>query len=142
MLIFCQLKTIGDDIIMKIILTFFWIAIGAALLWFFAENLDQNVNIYLFTRTYENVNLVTVIFISTLLGLLLGALIMTLRIIKEKARSAGLKKEIKQLNKKIEKLNAKLQSLNEELATLKEAKANADAAKLPSGDAPQSKPET
>ncbi len=110
---------------MKIILTFFWIAIGAVLLWFFAENLDQSVTIKFFTRTYEHVNLVTVIFISTLLGLLLGALIMTLRILREKARAAGLKRENKKLNKEIDKLNEKLESLNNELRQLQEAKAQA-----------------
>lgn len=107
---------------MKIILTFFWIAIGALLLWFFAENLDQSVNIYLFTKTYEHVNLVTVIFISTFLGLLLGALLMTLRIIREKARAAGLKRENKRLTKELEQLKKKADDLTEQLKSIKESK--------------------
>ncbi len=94
---------------MKIILTFFWIVIGAVLLWFFAENLDQSVTIDVFGRTYEHINLVTVIFISTLLGLLLGTLIMTWQVIKTKARLASAKRENKKLTKKVEELENKLQ---------------------------------
>ena len=112
---------------MKIILTFFWIAIGAVLLWFFAENLDQHVNIYLFTRTYQNVNLVTVIFFSTLLGVLLGAFIMALRIIKEKARAGLVKKENKHLNKDIENLRSKNEKLMLQLKTLQDTKSQQDA---------------
>ncbi len=133
---------------MKIILTFFWIAIGAVLLWFFAENLDQSVSIKVFTRTYEHVNLVTVIFVSTFLGLLLGALLMTLRIIKEKARAAGFKRENKRLNKEIEKLNSKLdslnkeiESLNQELIALREEKSKDVPPELSSGDAPKPEPQ-
>ena len=133
---------------MKIILTFFWIAIGAVLLWFFAENLDQNVTIKVFTRTYEHVNLVTVIFVSTFLGLLLGALLMTLRIIKEKARAAGFKRENKRLNKEIEKLNNKLdslnkelESLNQELTALQETKSKGEMPELPGGEAPDPEPQ-
>jgi uncharacterized protein YlxW (UPF0749 family) len=108
---------------MKIILTFFWIAVGALLLWFFAENLDQNVSIQMFSKHYEHVNLVTIIFVSTFIGLLLGALLMTLRILKEKARAAGLKRENKKLNKEIEKLNKRLNELQEKINTLQEEKA-------------------
>ncbi|WP_456406085.1 LapA family protein [Caldithrix abyssi] len=89
---------------MKIILTFFWIIIGAVLLWFFAENLDQSVTIDFFGRTYEHINLVTVIFVSTLLGLLLGTVIMTWQVIKHKARVSSAKRENKKLLKKIEEL--------------------------------------
>ncbi len=108
---------------MKIILTFFWIAVGALLLWFFAENLDQNVSIQMFSKHYEHVNLVTIIFVSTFIGLLLGALLMTLRIIKEKARAAGLKRENKKLNKEIDKLNNRLQELQDKISALQEEKA-------------------
>ncbi len=108
---------------MKIILTFFWIAVGALLLWFFAENLDQNVSIQMFSKHYEHVNLVTIIFVSTFIGLLLGALLMTLRIIKEKARAAGLKRENKKLNKEIDKLNNRLQELQDKINALQEEKA-------------------
>ncbi len=108
---------------MKIILTFFWIAVGALLLWFFAENLDQNVSIQMFSKHYEHVNLVTIIFVSTFVGLLLGALLMTLRIIKEKARAAGLKRENKKLNKEIDKLNNRLQELQDKINALQEEKA-------------------
>ena len=126
---------------MKIILTFFWIAIGAVLLWFFAKNLGQHVNIWFFTRTYEDINLVTVIFLSTLLGVLLGAIIMTLRILKEKARAAGLKREAKRLNKEIEKLNSKLEAVNKELESLKEERARQALDSGSANDTPQTEPE-
>jgi len=100
---------------MKIILTFFWILIGAALLWFFAENLDQSVTIDVFGRTYEHINLVTVIFISTMLGLLLGAILMTWQVIKVKAGFSSLKRENKKLSKKIDELQAKLNEQSEKL---------------------------
>ena len=93
---------------MKIILTFFRILIGAVLLWFFAENLDQSVTIDVFGRTYEHINLVTVIFISTLMGLLLGTIIMTWQVIKNKARVVSAKRENKKLLKKIEELENKI----------------------------------
>ncbi len=126
---------------MKIILTFFWIAIGAVLLWFFAKNLGQHVNIWFFTQTYENINLVTVIFLSTLLGVLLGAIIMTLRILKEKARAAGFKREAKRLNKEIEKLKSKLDAVNKELETLKEERALQKTETDSTGEAPQTESE-
>ncbi|NOX89236.1 MAG: LapA family protein [Calditrichaeota bacterium] len=99
---------------MRIIVTFFWIIIGAVLLWFFAENLDQHVNIYLFTRTYENVNLITVIFVSTFLGLLFGTLIMTMKLIKAKAQLSGLKKENKRLIQEIQELKPSEKSQSSE----------------------------
>ena len=117
----CFLKQLERKITMKIILTFFWIIIGAVLLWFFAENLDQSVTIDFFGRTYEHINLVTVIFVSTLLGLLLGTVIMTWQVIKHKARVSSAKRENKKLLKKIEELEKQV----------KEQEQAADLGKLP-----------
>lgn len=102
---------------MKIILTFFWILIGGALLWFFAENLDQSVTIDVFGRTYEHINLVTVIFISTMLGLLLGAILMTWQVIKSKAGLSSAKRENKKLTKKVEELEEKIKQQENLLKT-------------------------
>ncbi len=49
---------------MRILGIFFWIIIGAILLWFFAMNLDQYVTIQFFQATYQDVNLIVVIFIE------------------------------------------------------------------------------
>ncbi len=95
---------------MRIILTLFWVAIGAVLLWFFVENLDQNVTIDAFGRSYQNVNLVTVMFASTLAGLMLGILIMIWQVIKGKAQIVKLRKELKKLSQELQNLQQELQA--------------------------------
>jgi len=78
---------------MRIILIFVWIVFGAIVLWFFSSNLDQQVTLNVFTQQYENVNLVTVIFICFFLGTVLGALLLTTQILKSKAQLAMSRRE-------------------------------------------------
>lgn len=89
---------------MRLIGLFIWIAVGAIILWFFALNLNQYVTINMFTRVFENVNLVTVIFISIFVGVILGALILSAQIVKAKAEVAGIKRQNKKLLKELDSL--------------------------------------
>jgi hypothetical protein len=89
---------------MRIFLIFIWIIFGAVILWFFAENLDQNVTIEIFNNSYENVNLVTVIFLCLFLGTVLGALLLTIQILKSKAQLNLVKRENKKLLNELENL--------------------------------------
>lgn len=89
---------------MRMLGIFIWIALGAVILWFFTLNLNQYVTIYLFSRVYENVNLVTVIFISLFIGVVIGALLLSSQIVKSKAEAASVKKQNKKLHKELEGL--------------------------------------
>jgi len=89
---------------MRLLGIFIWIAIGAVILWFFTLNLNQYVTIFLFNQVYENVNLVTVIFISLFLGVIFGALLLSSSILKAKSGAASLKRQNKKLQKELENL--------------------------------------
>jgi uncharacterized integral membrane protein len=78
---------------MRIIGIFVWIIIGAVLLWFFAMNLGQNVDIQLFTKTYQQVNLIVVIFITFFIGTIVGAIILSTIVLSSKAEIRTLKKD-------------------------------------------------
>ena len=89
---------------MRLIGIFVWIALGAIILWFFTLNLNQYVTIYLFNHVYENVNLVTVIFISIFIGVIFGALLLSSQIFKSKTETASVKRQNKKLHKELEGL--------------------------------------
>ncbi|MBD3223848.1 MAG: DUF1049 domain-containing protein [Caldithrix sp.] len=89
---------------MRVISVFFWIIIGAALLWFFTLNLNQYVDINLYNKQFNDVNLVAVIFISLFLGVVIGALVLSTQIIGAKTEIGRLKKENKKLVKELEGL--------------------------------------
>ena len=87
---------------MRIVYIFLWIILGALVLWFFKDNLDQVVNIDVFSREFADVNLVTVIFISIFFGVALGALLLLSQFFKTRNRLIQLKKEHAQLLKETE----------------------------------------
>jgi len=89
---------------MRVIGIFIWITLGAVVLWFFTLNLNQYVTIYLFNHVYENVNLVTVIFISLFIGVIIGALLLSSQMVKSKTETAAIKKQNKKLHKELEGL--------------------------------------
>jgi uncharacterized integral membrane protein len=78
---------------MRILGIFVWIIIGAILLWFFAMNLDQYVTIQFFQATYNNVNLIIVIFITFFIGTVVGAIILSSHVMSARAEIRLLKKE-------------------------------------------------
>ena len=78
---------------MRIFGIFMWIIIGAIILWFFVNNLDQYVTIELFRETYPDVNLVVVIFISFFIGAIVGAILLSAQILNAKAAVRALKRE-------------------------------------------------
>lgn len=78
---------------MRIIGIFVWIIIGAIILWFFSMNLGQYVDIYLFTKTYESVNLIVVIFITFFIGTVVGAILLSSYVLNAKAEIRSIKKE-------------------------------------------------
>ncbi len=89
---------------MRLLGIFIWIAIGAVILWFFTLNLNQYVTIYLFTRVFENVNLVTVIFISFFIGVIFGAILFSSSLLKAKSNAASLRKQNKKIQKELDNL--------------------------------------
>jgi uncharacterized integral membrane protein len=78
---------------MRIFGIFVWIIIGAIVLWFFAMNLGQYVDVYLFTTTYEQVNLIVVIFITFFIGTIVGAILLSSYVLSAKAEVRSVKKE-------------------------------------------------
>jgi len=82
---------------MRIVYIFLWIILGALVLWFFKDNLDQVVTIDVFTREFADVNLVTVIFISLFFGVALGSLLLLSQFFKTRGRLVQLRKEHSQL---------------------------------------------
>jgi uncharacterized integral membrane protein len=82
---------------MRIVSVFLWIVFAAIILWFFAINLDQYVTLKLFTRVYEDVNLVTIVFISIFFGVIIGALLLSVQVLKTKSRLSAAQKENKKL---------------------------------------------
>jgi uncharacterized integral membrane protein len=89
---------------MRIIGIFVWIIIGAIILWFFAMNLDQYVTIHLFQKTYEDVNLIMVIFISFFFGTVVGAILLSSYVLSSKSELRSLKKDRNKLLKELDGL--------------------------------------
>ena len=89
---------------MRLIGIFLTIIIMAVILWFFSLNLDQYVTVRVFNAVYENVNLVTVIFLSVLSGIVIGALMVAAQVIKAKADVISIKKQNKSLVRELESL--------------------------------------
>jgi uncharacterized integral membrane protein len=89
---------------MRIIGIFVWIIIGAIILWFFAMNLNQYVDIHLFQQTYEGVNLVVVIFISFFIGTVVGAILLSTYVLRSKSEVRLLKREKTKMLKELDGL--------------------------------------
>ena len=89
---------------MRLIGIFLSIIIMAIILWFFSLNLDQYVTVRVFNAIYEDVNLVTVIFLSVLSGVVIGALMVATQVIKAKADVISIKKQNKSLIRELESL--------------------------------------
>ena len=89
---------------MRLISIFFWIVIGAIILWFFSINLNEEVSIILYNVEYQNVKLVAVIFISVFIGVVIGALLISSHVLKAKSETASIKKQNKKLLKELEGL--------------------------------------
>ncbi len=89
---------------MRLVGIFLTIIVMAIILWFFSLNLDQYVTVRVFNATYEGVNLVTVIFLSVLSGIVIGALMVAAQVIKAKADVISIKKQNKSLVRELESL--------------------------------------
>jgi len=87
---------------MRIAGIFLWVIFGAAVLWLFTLNLDQTVDIDFFNKEFQNVNLVTVVFISIFFGVALGALLILTQFFKVKKQLSKLKRDYDQLLKESE----------------------------------------
>lgn len=88
---------------MRILSIFFWIIIGAILVYFFTANASQYVSMDLLYTTYENVSLAIVIFLSIFMGVIMGAVLLITQYFKAKAEVVGLRKQNKNLQQKIKK---------------------------------------
>ncbi len=87
---------------MRILGIFLWVIFGGIVLWFFTINLDQTVDIDLFNKSFEDVNLVSVIFISIFFGVVLGSLLLLSQFFKTRSQLVQLRKEHEQLLKESE----------------------------------------
>ncbi len=89
---------------MKIIGTFLWIIVGAVILWFFTLNLNESVTVHFFTQTYENVNIIVVIFLTFFVGVILGAVLVSTQVFKAKSETRRFKQERNKLLKELDGL--------------------------------------
>ena len=89
---------------MKIVNVFLWIIIGALILWFFTINIDKSTDIDIFTKKYEQVKLYKFIFISVVIGVIIGVTILALELLKTKAEMRLLKKEKNKMLKELDGL--------------------------------------
>jgi len=89
---------------MRIFGIFIWIVIGAILLWFFAMNLDQYVTIQVFQTTYNDVNLIIVIFITFFIGTIVGAILLSSYVLNSRSEIRQLKKERTKLQNELDGL--------------------------------------
>ena len=89
---------------MRILGVFVWIIIGAIVLWFFAMNLGQYVTIHLFQATYQNVNLIVVIFITFFIGTIVGAILLSSYVLSAKSEVRALRKERSKLMRELDGL--------------------------------------
>jgi uncharacterized integral membrane protein len=89
---------------MRILGVFLWIIIGALVLWFFAMNLGQYVTIHLFQTTYQNVNLVVVIFITLFIGTIVGAILLSSYVLNARSEVRALRKEKTKLMRELDGL--------------------------------------
>jgi uncharacterized integral membrane protein len=89
---------------MRILGVFVWIIIGAIVLWFFAMNLGQYVTIHLFQTTYQDVNLIVVIFITFFIGTIVGAIFLSSYVLGAKAEVRTLRREKSKLMRELDGL--------------------------------------
>ena len=89
---------------MKIANVFLWIIIGALILWFFSINLDKTSDIEIFTKKYEQVKLYKIIFISVMIGVIIGVTFLAVELLKTKAELRILKKEKNKMLKELDGL--------------------------------------
>ena len=89
---------------MRIINIFVWIVLVAILVWFFSMNSSEYVTVYLFTKIYEDVNLVIVIFLTFFIGVIVGAIILSAQVLKAKSEVRTLKRDKTKLLKELDGL--------------------------------------
>ena len=89
---------------MKILSIFLWIIVAAVILWFFTHNIEQKVDIHFFQITYQNIHLITVIFISFFIGAIVGAILLSAQLLKSRTEIRAVKKENLQLLKELDGL--------------------------------------
>ena len=83
---------------------FFWIIIGAVILWFFSMNLNEYVTIHLFYKTYPNINLIIIIFITFFIGTVIGAILLSPYVFTARSEIRLLRKEKSNLQKEVDGL--------------------------------------
>lgn len=83
---------------------FFWIIIGAVILWFFSMNLNEYVTIHLFYKTYPNINLIIIIFITFFIGTVIGAILLSPYVFSARSEIRLLRKEKSKLQKEVDGL--------------------------------------
>lgn len=89
---------------MRIIGMFLWIVIGAIILWFFSLNLGEHVTIHFFRTTYQDINLIVVIFITFFAGAIVGAIILSAQVLSARSQIRVLRKEKQKLNNELDGL--------------------------------------
>jgi len=89
---------------MRVIGMFFWIVVGAIILWFFSMNLNEYVTIHFFYRSYPEINLIVVIFISFFIGTIIGAILLSPYVFSARSQIRVLKREKSKLLKELDGL--------------------------------------
>ena len=96
---------------MRIAIIIFWILIGFIVLGIFSLNAAQSVNVDLFFYSFQNVDVITVMFSSMFFGFLLGLLVLTFQLLKFKKEQLQLRKIVKTLQGEIKNHNSSVEEL-------------------------------
>ena len=89
---------------MRVLGMFFWIVVGAIILWFFSMNLNEYVTIRFFYRSYPDINLILVIFVSFFIGTVIGAILLSPYVFGARTQIRSLKREKSKLLKELDGL--------------------------------------
>ena len=77
---------------MRLVLTIFWTILAFFILWIFSLNVGQIVDVDLFFKKFESVNLITVTFSSVFIGFTFGIIFFLIQFAKSKKESFRMKK--------------------------------------------------
>ena len=105
---------------MRLFFTIFWIILVFVVLGIFTINAGQPVKIDLFFTLYEQVDLAIVAFVTTFIGFVFGAVLISFYLIREKKVGSNLRKQVKFLQAEVKKLENTPELIDAEIVETEE----------------------
>ena len=105
---------------MRLFFTIFWIILVFVILGIFSINVGQPVQVDLFVAEYEQVDIITVAFLTLFIGFVFGVLLLSFYLIKQKKVQLLLKKQIKFLQSEIRKTEDTPELIDAEIVDVEE----------------------